>query len=52
MDEGADFIILVFEGSAHPFKENFVKIDGRLRRAEVPDVKTEALKSLAAARSV
>ena len=39
----ADMWTLVFEGELHPYKENFIKFDGRIRRKE-PEVKTEVLK--------
>ncbi|KAI4176289.1 MAG: hypothetical protein LQ343_001027 [Gyalolechia ehrenbergii] len=35
----------VFEGEAHPYKANLVKLDGRTRRIE-PEVKTEVLKQM------
>lgn len=28
----ADLWTLVFEGELHPYKENFIKFDGRIRR--------------------
>ena len=34
---------IVFEGQLHPYKENFIKFDGRIRRKE-PEVKIEVLK--------
>lgn len=37
------WMVLVFEGEAHPYKENLIKFNGRIRRRE-PEVKTEVLK--------
>ena len=34
----------VFEGAAHPHKENLMKIDGKTRIADIPEVKSELLK--------
>ena len=34
---------IVFEGELHPYKENFIKFDGRIRRS-APEVKAEMLK--------
>ncbi|KAA6412837.1 MAG: ribosomal L13 [Lasallia pustulata] len=34
----------LFEGAAHPYRENLVKFDGRTRITSLPDVKTEMLK--------
>ena len=33
----------VFEGEAHPYKDNIIKFDGQIRKRD-PDVKTEILK--------
>ncbi|KAI4128757.1 MAG: hypothetical protein LQ347_004045 [Umbilicaria vellea] len=35
----------VFEGAAHPYKENLVKFDGRTRTMDLPEVKTEMLET-------
>lgn len=35
--------VVVFEGEIHPYKENIIKFDGRIRRRDV-DVKTGVLK--------
>ena len=34
---------IVFEGELHPYKQNIIRFDGRIRRKE-PEVKTEILK--------
>lgn len=34
---------VVFEGELHPYKENLIRFDGRIRRKD-PEVKTEILK--------
>ena len=34
---------IVFEGELHPYKENLLRFDGRIRRRD-PEVKTEILK--------
>lgn len=36
---------VVFEGAAHPFKENLLKVDGRTRIVDMPEVKTELVKA-------
>ena len=38
-------VVIVFEGEAHPYKENLMKVDGRLRISQ-PDVSTEKLKAM------
>lgn len=35
----------VFEGEAHPYKENLLKIDGKTRMADVPEMRKQTLKS-------
>ncbi|MCJ1225237.1 54S ribosomal protein L23, mitochondrial [Toensbergia leucococca] len=35
----------VFEGAAHPYKENLMKVDGKTRIAELPQVRTEMLEA-------
>ena len=34
---------IVFEGDAHPYRENLIKFDGRIAKRE-PEVSTELLK--------
>lgn len=36
-------IVIVFEGEAHPYKANFIRFDGQIRKRE-PEVRTETLK--------
>jgi len=35
--------VAVFEGEIHPYKQNFIRFDGKIRGIQV-DVKTEVLK--------
>ncbi|MCJ1285652.1 54S ribosomal protein L13 [Xylographa opegraphella] len=37
----------VFEGAAHPYKDNLVKVDGRTRILDVPEVREELEKARA-----
>lgn len=39
----ADEWTLVFEGELHPYKENFIKFDGRVPKPE-SEVKTDVLR--------
>ena len=39
----ADLGVIVFEGHAHPYRENLIKFDGLIRKRE-PEVSTELLK--------
>jgi len=34
----------VFEGAAHPYKQNLIKFDGQTRITELPEVKAELVK--------
>jgi len=34
----------VFEGEGHPYKENLLKMDGRPKRAELPEIRKKSLK--------
>ena len=36
--------MVVFEGAAHPYKDNLVKVDGRTRIWDVPEVRAEVVK--------
>ncbi len=36
---------LAFEGTAHPYKENVVKFEGKTRIAQLPEVQAELLKA-------
>lgn len=38
---------VAFEGTAHPYKENVVKFEGKTRIAELPEVKADLLKAKA-----
>lgn len=44
-ESGLTFTILVFEGEAHPYKENLVKFDGRRRVKDLPAMKTAPLEA-------
>ena len=35
----------VFEGEAHPYKENLLKVDGRPKMAELPEIRKKSLKA-------
>lgn len=37
--------MVVFEGPAHPYKDNLVKVDGRTRRADTPGIVAEIAKA-------
>ena len=39
-----DVGFLVFEGAAHPYKENLLKVDGRPNMAELPEIRKKSLK--------
>lgn len=41
----ANLVSLVFEGHAHPYKKNLMKVDGRTRISDSQTVQREALLS-------
>lgn len=44
-ESGLTFMILVFEGEAHPYKVNLIKFDGKGRVKGVPATKTATLEA-------
>lgn len=44
-ESGLTFVILVFEGEAHPYKVNLIKFDGRVRVKDFPATKTATLEA-------
>lgn len=44
-DSGLTLTMLVFEGDAHPYKENLIKFDGRRRVNKFPVTKTATLEA-------
>lgn len=45
MMDTANMLGLVFEGAAHPYKQNLLKVDGRTRISESEMIKKEVLRS-------
>ena len=40
-------VLIVFEGAAHPYKENLIRLDGKTRIIDTPEVKLKLLKEAA-----